>query len=140
MGNGERSYLRSAGTLPTSRRVAYPTGLLQGLQSLAQPLVLDRQIATKLCPCQHGILGKKFEHLLLETVLPIGVNHPDDLQVGCLGIGRDQLQRNRRRSRRCAVLAGEHQTIPGTPQVEVRVAEGVQVAGTAESLTGSRCV
>ncbi len=61
---------------------------------------------------------------------------PDDLQVGRLGVGRDQLQMNRRRCRRCSVLAEEHQVFLGSPEIKVRVAEGVDVTGAAQSLTG----
>ena len=48
----------------------------------------------------------------------------------------DQLQRHGRGSRSGAVLAGQHQVLVGAAEVEVRVTEGMDVAGTAESLTG----
>ena len=87
-------------------------------------------------PRQHRARGQKLEHLLLETASLAVLELGNDLQVGRLRVGRDQLQIHRRRCRRGPVLAGEHQVFPGAPEVEVRVAEGMDVTGAAQPLTG----
>jgi hypothetical protein len=59
-----------------------------------------------------------------------------DFQVGRLGVSRDQLQVDRRRSGGGAVLIGQKQALAAAAEVEVGVAEGMQVAGTAKALPG----
>ena len=60
----------------------------------------------------------------------------DDFQMGVLCVGCDKLQINRRGGGCCAVFAGEHQAFPSSPEVEIGVAEGVDVARPAEALAG----
>jgi hypothetical protein len=52
---------------------------------------------------------------------------PDDLKMGGVGVGGHQLQIDRCRGRRCAVLAGEDQMFLRSPEIEVRVAEGMDI-------------
>jgi hypothetical protein len=97
----------SVSTLPVSRRAAKPAGSLKRLQRIAQALVLDRQRVALLRSRQHHALDQKGQHSLFETasltvfVLELG----DDLQVGRLGVSRDQFQMDRRPCWRRAVLA-----------------------------------
>jgi len=109
----------SVSTLPASRRAAKPAGSLKRLQRIAQALVLDRQRVAQLRSRQHHALDQKGQHSLLETasltvsVLELG----DDLQVGRLGVSRDQFQMDRRPCWRRAVLAGKHQVFPDSPEI-----------------------
>jgi hypothetical protein len=128
----------SVSTLPASRRAAKPAGSLKRLQRIAQALVLDRQRVAQLRSRQHHALDQKSQHSPLETasltvsVLELG----DDLQVGRLGVSRDQFQMDRRPCWRRAVLAGKHQVFPDSPEIQGRVAEGMNIPGAAQSLTG----
>jgi hypothetical protein len=106
------------------------------LQRLAQVLVLDPERIPELGPCPHRTLGQTVEDSLLETAALLVRELVDDLQVGCRRVGRDQLQRDRRRGRRDAVLAGEHQVLLGSSEIQVRVAEGMKITGAAQSQTG----
>jgi hypothetical protein len=56
--------------------------------------------------------------------------------MGRLRAGFDQLQIDRRRCRRGTVLTGEDQVFLRSPEIEVRVLEGMDIAEAAQSLTG----
>src|SRR5271168_309910 len=141
-GTGTTLFGRSVQALPTSGRAAKPASPFQRLQHLAQPLVLDPQGVPELCPCHGHALAQKVQHAFPEAaLLPVrgelgrNVPHfPDDLQVSCLFVGRDQLQIDRRCCRRRAMLAREHQVLTTPPQIEVRIAEGMDVTRAAQSL------
>ena len=142
-GTGTTLLVRSVRASPTSGRAASTAGSLKRLRRLAQALVLAPQGVAKLRSRDRHALGQMVEHMLLETaslavhseirrtVLKLG----DHLKVGRLRIDHDQLQRGRRRCRCRPVLAGEHQAFPGSPELQVRVAEGVDVTGAAQALT-----
>ena len=113
-----------------------PAGLLQGLQGLAQTLVLDAQQIAEPGTRQHRAVGQERQDLLREAGGLVVVGFGDDFQMGRLGVGRHQFQVHRRRSGCGPVFAGQEQAILRAFQVEVGVAEGVQIAGAAEGLTG----
>ena len=73
---------------------------------------------------QHRAVAQKIKDLLLETASPFRPELGNDLQVGRLRAGRDQLRIERRRCQCRVVRAGEDQVFPGSPEIEVRVAEG----------------
>ena len=130
--------MRSVGAAPTGRGVLEPARLLECLQGLAQAFVLDSQRIAELGASERHAWGQQVEHLIVETAALLVVPHlGDHFQVGPRGIGGDQLQGHRGRCRCGAVFAGEHQVVVGAAEVEVRIAEGMNVAGTAQSLTGS---
>ena len=114
---------------------ADPASSLERLQCLSQALVLNRKQVAELRSREHCVLGKKIKQLVLGTASVVFVQLGDDLQMG-RRVGRDKLQIDWRRSRRRAVFVGQHQAFLGAPEVEVRVAKGMQVTGTSESLTG----
>lgn len=83
MGNGNE---RSIQALPASRRAAKPAGTFEGLQRLAQTLVLDPQRFTQLRPRQDRTVGQKVQHTLLEAALLSVLDLRDHLQVGRLSM------------------------------------------------------
>ena len=129
------AFLRSVDALPTSRRAADPASSLERLQCLSQALVLNRKQVAELRSREHCVLDKKIKQPDLETASVVFVQLGDDLQMG-RRVGRDKLQIDWWRSRRRAVFVGQYQAFLGASEVEVRVAKGIQVAGTSESLTG----
>jgi hypothetical protein len=94
-------------SLPTCGRATELAGSLQRLQHDAQALVLDRNAIAKLGTRQHRAVGQKIKDLFLETASPFRPELGNDLQMGRLRTGRDQLQIDRRRCRCRTVLAGE---------------------------------
>src|ERR1700677_131058 len=143
-GTGTALHRWSSQPLPTSGRATNPAGSLQRLQHLAQTLVLDPQGVPELRPRHGHALAQKVQHAFLKAT-PLAfrcelgrsvLQFPDDLQVSRLGVGRDQLQNDRRRCRRCTVLAREHQVLPTPPQIQVRIAEGVDITRATQSLAG----
>lgn len=136
MGERERPVRASVDALPTRCRAADSAGSLKGFQYLPQALVLDGKRVAQLRSREYRVLGKKREQVLLETASVLVAQLSDDFEMGRFHIARDQFENHRWRSRRCAVLVREHQAFLGSPQVEVRVAEGMEVTGAAQSLTG----
>ena len=59
-------------------------------------------------------MGQKVQHTLLKAALLSVLELRDHLQVGRLRVGRDQLEIDRRRCRRCTVLAGEREVFSGS--------------------------
>ena len=134
-GNGRQQKVRfeSVGELPAGRCTADSSGLLERLQCLAQALVFDREHLTKLRPGQQSVFDKEVEHSFLEIMSLLATNVSDHLQMRRLSVGRDQIEVHGSSRGRRAVLAGQHQAIGGSPEVKIRVAEGVDVTGTTQS-------
>ena len=81
---------------------------------------------TFLAPAQTGV-----GQLLLGAAALLVADLGNDGEVGPVGVVVDQLQRDRGRRRRGAVLAGEDEVFADASEVEVGIAEGMQVAGAA---------
>ena len=111
IGNGERSFSCSADTLPAGRGPLYPAGPFEGPKGVAEAFVLDRQRVAERRSRACFARGQQREHLLAEIppILVLRLSHHG--QMGRLRIGGDKLQIDWRRSRRGAVLAGEHQAM-----------------------------
>ena len=90
----------------------------------------------ELAPRVHGARGQQRQHLLLEAAVARRCNSATTSRWVVSALARHQFQIDRRRSRRGAVLAGQQQAVPAAAEVEVGVAEGVQVAGAAQPLAG----
>ena len=141
MGNGNGPP-EAIPALPTRGRAAEPTGSLQRHQHVPQTLVLDPKTVPELRPCRSRARAQHVQHALLQAG-SLAVHgklgrsvpkFPNDLQVGCQGVARNQFQRHRRRRRRRAVLAGEDQVFPGSSEVKIRTTEGVDVTRATQSL------
>ena len=128
----------SVGALPARRRAAEPAGASSDSSTAPRRSFLTARASRSLARESTSPPARSVEHLLLETASASVLGLGDDLQVGRLRVGRDQFQVDRRRRRRGPVLALEHQAVPGAPQIEVRVAEGVDVTGAAQGLAGGR--
>ncbi len=122
----------SVEALPAAPGAAETAGLLQRIQGLAQTLILDGQRVAELGPREDAAAGQQREHLLGEAGLRLVVDWTDHLQMDRVGVGGHQIQMDRRRSWGGAMLADQQQAVLNAPQIEVRVAEGMQVSGAAQ--------
>jgi len=94
-------------------------GSLQRLQHDAQAPVLDRNVIAKLDTRQHRAVGRKIKDVHLETAPPFRPELGNDLQMGRLRAGRDQLQIDPRRCCRRRVLVSSKAAVRGVGAAEL---------------------
>ena len=114
-----------------------PAGLLQRLQGLAQTLVFDESVSRSLARVSTASPGKRAStwSWRLRRFSACRVRRPPPDGPSAASVATSSRYTGGEAGRG-TVFAGEHQAFPGAPEVEVRVAEGMQVTGTAEPLTG----
>ncbi len=138
-GTGTALLDRSVGPLPTSGRAAEPAGSLQRLQHLAQALVLDPQAnrgaspasaprlaARRSSTCSSRLrcfrLSSSSSAMTSRWVVSASVATSSRVTGADAGAARCSLE-----STRCSLRS---------PQIQVRVAEGMDVTGAAQPLAG----
>jgi hypothetical protein len=99
-------------------------------------LVLDRQHIAKFASRKRFPLNETSEHLLLKIALPVALRLGDNLQMDRCRIRGNKLQGHGGRCRSGTVLTQQDQSLADAAEVEVGVAEGMDVTGAAESLAG----
>ena len=93
------------GALPAGRCAADSPGLLERLQCLAQPLVLDREHLTKLRPRQGTVFGKEIQYSFLNVMSFLATDVSSHRKMRGLHVDRDKFEVHRSSRCRRAVLA-----------------------------------
>ena len=106
-------------------------GLFERFQGLPQALVLDPEGAAEFASGKDYARWQQFQDPVRQAGSRWVVKVGDHFQVGVVVVAGHQLERDRRYRRGGAVFTGQEQMLVGVSEVEVGIAEGMDVAGPA---------